>query len=379
MDVLLSLAAVDPLDFAVKALAFIVVISLVVFVHEMGHFLVARWCGVRVEVFSIGFGPELIGRDDRLGTRWKLAAVPLGGYVKFFGDADASSGRADDAVEMTEEERRVSFHHKSVWSRIAIVFAGPAANFLFAIAVFAGVYGLLGQTAIPPVVADVQAGSAAAEAGIRPGDRILAVDGRRITRFEDLQQRVPIANGAPMTLTIARDGREVTLDAQPRFAEIEDSFGETRRQAMLGIVADGTTQEIIRLGPGEALVTALAKTYGLVEATLVTLGQMIGGERGTEDLGGPLRIAQLSGHVAELGFVSLLMFTAFLSTNLGLINLFPIPVLDGGHLAFYAVEAVRGRPLDETAQEYGFRLGLVMIVGLMVFVTWNDIVRLING
>jgi len=367
------------MDFALKALAFIVVISVVVFVHEMGHFLVARWCGVRVEVFSIGFGPELFGRHDRRGTRWKVAAIPLGGFVKFFGDADASSGRADEAVPLTEEEKKVSFHHKSVWARIAIVFAGPATNFLFAIAIFAAVYGAFGQAMIPPVVADVQPDSAAAEAGILPGDRVVAVDGRRVTRFEEIQRLVPLAHGALMTITLERNGRDVSVEAQPRFQEVTDQFGQTLRQPVLGLVADGTTREVVRLGPVQAVAAAVAKTYGLVEGTLVTVGQMIGGERGTEELGGPLRIAQLSGQVAEMGLVSLLLFTAFLSTNLGLVNLFPIPVLDGGHLAFYAVEAIRGRPLDETAQEYGFRLGLAVIVGLMVFVTWNDIVNLING
>lgn len=379
MDFLVSPDTLDLLTLLLKALIFIVVISLVVFVHEMGHFLVARWCGVRVEVFSIGFGPELVGRDDRRGTRWKLSAIPLGGYVKFFGDADPSSGRADEAVALTEDEKRVSFHHKSVWSRIAIVFAGPAANFLFAIAVFAGIYGLVGQSVIPPMVADIQDDSAAAEAGVQAGDRVLAVNGRAMARFQDIQHMVTMTHGAPVSLTVLRDGQELTLNAQPRLTVVEDQFGETRQQAVLGIIADGSTQEIVRLGPTEAMVAAMAKTYDLVEITLVTVGQMIGGARGTEDLGGPLRIAQLSGHVAELGVISLLMFTAFLSTNLGLINLLPIPVLDGGHLAFYAVEAIRGRPLGETAQEYGFRLGLVVIVGLMVFVTWNDIVRMIKG
>ncbi len=379
MDFLVSPDAPDLLAVLQKALIFIVVISLVVFVHEMGHFLVARWCGVRVEVFSVGFGPELLGRDDRRGTRWKLAAIPLGGYVKFFGDADASSGRADEKVEFTEDEKRVSFHHKSVWSRIAIVFAGPAANFLFAIVVFASVYGVVGQAAIPPVVADIQDGSAAAEAGIQAGDRVLTVNGRDTARFQDIQHLVTMAHGAPMTITVLRDGQELTVSARPRLEVIEDQFGETREQAVLGLIADGATQEIVRMGPAEAVVAAVVKTYDLVEVTLVTVGQMIRGERGTEDLGGPLRIAQLSGHVAEMGVISLLMLTAFLSVNLGLINLFPIPVLDGGHLAFYAFEAIRGRPLDETAQEYGFRLGLVVIVGLMVFVTWNDIVRMIKG
>jgi len=380
LDLIVSLlSSLDPLQTAKALLAFIVVISVVVFVHELGHFLVARWCGVRVEVFSIGFGPELVGRNDRHGTRWKVAAVPLGGYVKFFGDADASSGRAEEgAAEMTEAEKSVSFHHKSVWQRIAIVFAGPAANFVFAIAVFAAVYATVGQSSIPPVIAEVQADSAAAKAGLMAGDRILSVDGRKVTRFEEIQELVPLGNGASMALTVDRDGETVTVTATPEIREVEDGLGGTRRQAILGVLADTSNRDIVRMGPMEALGAAVGKTYGLVEMTLVTVGQMIGGERGTEDLGGPVRIAQLSGQVAALGLETSILFMAFLSVNLGLINLFPIPVLDGGHLAFYAVEAVRGRPLNETIQEFGFRVGLVLIVALMVFVTWNDIVRSVN-
>nr|WP_246423621.1 RIP metalloprotease RseP [Roseospira goensis] len=359
-------------------IAFLVVLTIVVFVHEMGHFLVARWNKVRVDVFSIGFGPELVGFNDRHGTRWKFAAIPLGGYVKFFGDSDASSATAD-GQDMTPAEKAVSFHHKSVWQRIAIVFAGPAANLVFAIAVFAAVYGAIGQAVTPPVVASVQPDSAAAEAGLEPGDRIVAVDGEPVQRFEDLQHRIPLTNGATLTLTVERGAETLTLTATPRIQEVEDALGEVRRQAVLGITASASEQDIVQLGPIEAVGTAFGQAYQLVEATVVTVGQMISGERGTEDLGGPVRIAQMSGQVAELGVISLLLFTAFLSVNLGLINLLPIPVLDGGHLVFYAIEAVRGEPLGERAQEYGFRLGLAFIVGLMVFVTWNDLVRLING
>jgi regulator of sigma E protease len=357
--------------------AFLFVLTVVVFVHELGHYLVARWNGVRVETFSIGFGPQLFGFDDRHGTRWKVAAVPLGGYVKFFGDADASSATTDGR-EMTPEERAVSFHHKNVWQRIAIVFAGPAANLVFAIAVFAAVYAAFGQLATPPVVSDVVPGSAAEEAGLQPGDRIVAVDGTEINRFEQLQHLVPLTNGASLTLTVNRDGDILSLEATPRIEEITDSLGQVRRQAVLGITASTSQEDLVRLGPLEAIGAAFSQAYGLVEATAVSVGQMVTGERGTEDLGGPIRIAQMSGQVAELGMVSLLLFMAFLSVNLGLINLLPIPVLDGGHLVFYLVEAVRGRPLGERTQEYGFRIGLAFIITLMVFVTWNDIVQQVN-
>lgn len=357
--------------------AFLIVLSIVVFVHEMGHFLVARWNGVRVETFSIGFGPQLFGFDDRHGTRWRVAAIPLGGYVKFFGDADASSA-TNDGRPMTDEERAVSFHHKSVWQRIAIVVAGPAANLVFAVVVFAVVYGAIGQMATPPVVADVVPGSAAEEAGLQPGDRIVSVNGTEINRFEQLQHMIPLTNGAALDLIVERDGDRLPMVATPRIEEITDSLGQTREQAVLGITASTSQEDLVRLGPVEAVGAAFSQAYGLVEATAISVGQMVSGERGTEDLGGPIRIAQMSGQVAELGLVSLLLFTAFLSVNLGLINLLPIPVLDGGHLVFYLVEAVRGRPLGERTQEYSFRIGLALIIALMVFVTWNDIVQQIN-
>lgn len=360
-------------------IAFLVVLTLVVFVHELGHFLVARWNGVRVDVFSIGFGPRLFGVRDRHGTEWRFSAIPLGGYVKFFGDAGPSSARADDEQEMTPEERAVAFHYKSVWQRMAIVFAGPLANMVFSIVVFAGVYWGVGIMMTPPVVSSVQPDSAAAEAGIQEGDHILQVNGTPIERFEDIQHLIPLTNGESITITLRRNAETLTVTATPRVQTITDELGETRQQAVLGIAANASGQDLVRLGPVQAVGQAFEQAYKVVHATGVTVGQMIAGERGTEDLGGPVRIAQMSGQVAELGFVSLLLFSAFLSVNLGLINLLPVPVLDGGHLVFYAIEAVRGEPVGERAQEYGFRLGLVFLVGLMVFVTWNDLVRLING
>jgi len=353
--------------------ATLLVFTIVVFVHEMGHFLIARWNGVRVETFSIGFGPQLIGFDDRYGTRWKFAAFPLGGYVKFFGDADPSSATAGDQ-EMTEEERRVSFHHKSVWQRIAIVVAGPAANLIFAIVVFSTIYAAFGQMATPPVVSDVVPGSAAEEAGLKTGDHILAVNGSEISRFEQLQHMIPLTNGAALELLLDRDGTVLTLVATPHIEEVTDSLGQVRRQAVLGIAASGSERDLVRLGPVEAVGAAFSQAYNLAEATVVGIQQMIAGERGTEDLGGPLRIAQISGQVAELGLDSLILWAAFLSVNLGLINLLPIPVLDGGHLVFYLIEAARGKPVGDRAQEFSFRIGLALIITLMVFVTWNDIV-----
>lgn len=357
--------------------AALVVLTIVVFVHEMGHFLVARWNRVRVDVFSIGFGPELIGITDRHGTRWKVSAIPLGGYVKFFGDENEASTGADDR-EMIEEEKAVSFHHKPVWRRAAVVVAGPAANCVFAIALYAGIFMVVGMAITPPIISDVLAGSAAEEAGLQPGDRVVAIDGEEVSRFEQVQHRIPLANGASVRLIVERDGQRVEITATPRVQDVTDELGETRQMAVLGIAASTQGQENVRLGPVAAVGEAFAHSYFLVEATFVAVGQIVAGERGTEDLGGPLRIAEMSGQMAELGLTTLLLFMAFLSVNLGLINILPIPVLDGGHLVFYALEAIRGRPVNDRAQEYSFRIGLALILSLMVFVTWNDIVNLID-
>lgn len=353
---------------------FLVVLTVLVFVHELGHYLVARRNGVRVDVFSIGFGPELFGFNDRAGTRWKFSAIPLGGYVKMFGDADAASTPGGGLREMTPEEREVSFHHKRVGQRAAVVIAGPAANFLFAIVVLAGLFALQGQPFTPPVIGEVQPDSAAAAAGLEPGDRFVAVAGREIERFEDVQEAVRTSAGSPMEIVVERDGRQVATTAVPEATEITDRFGNTHRIGLLGISRSG--MEFRRLDPLSALWTAGGETVKLTVGTLGAVGQMISGSRGTEELGGPLRIAQMSGEVAQSGVVALVWFMAILSINLGLINLFPIPMLDGGHLMFYAVEAVRGKPLGERAQEYGFRIGLALVLTLMIFATWNDLVHL---
>lgn len=353
---------------------FLVVLTVLVFVHELGHYLVARRNGVRVEVFSIGFGPELFGFEDRAGTRWKFSAVPLGGYVKMFGDADAASTPGGGLREMTPEERAVSFHHKRVGQRAAVVVAGPAANFLFAIVALAALFAFQGQPFTPPVIGEVQPDSAAAAAGLEPGDRFVAVGGRQVERFEDVQDAVRTSAGSALEIVVLRDGRQVATAAVPEPTEITDRFGNTHRIGLLGISRSG--MEFRRLDPLSALWAAGGETVRLTVGTLGAVGQMISGARGTEELGGPLRIAQMSGEVAQSGAVALVWFLAILSINLGLINLFPIPMLDGGHLMFYAVEAVRGKPLGEKAQEYGFRIGLALVLTLMIFATWNDLVHL---
>lgn len=356
-------------------LPFLFTLTALVFVHELGHYLVARRNGVRVEVFSIGFGPELFGWRDRVGTRWKISAIPLGGYVKMFGDADASSMPGEQLTTMTEAEKAVSFHHKRLPQRAAVVAAGPIANFLFAIVVFAAMFATVGQPFTPPQVAEVDAGTAAAAAGVKPGDTILAIDGHHIDRFEDIQQAVAFNTGTPIRLLIKRDGQEVTIDVTPRVTEFTDRFGDKHSMGLLGIRRTGGA-DYVKLDPATAVWHATTYTWDLTAGTLKAVWQMIIGVRASDELSGPVGIVRMSGQVAQGGFLPLLGFAALLSVNLGLINLFPIPVLDGGHLLFYAAEAIRGRPLGQRAQEYGFRLGLALVMMLMVFATWNDLVRL---
>lgn len=357
---------------------FLVILSIVVFVHEMGHFLVARFNGVRVEVFSIGFGRELFGFTDKYGTRWKVSVLPLGGYVKFFGDADEASARADGR-DLSDEEKKVAFPHKRLGQRAAIVFAGPAANFLFAIVVFAVLFGAVGQPVTPPVIGAVQPDSAAAEAGLQAGDRIVAIEGIAVDRFEDVQRLVPLYGAESMEVTFERDGETRTVTTHPAQREVTDGFGNKMKTPILGVSVSREAMEIRRLGPIGAVGAAVENTWSVTSGTLVAFGQMISGVRGTEDLGGPVRIAEFSGRAAQGGMANFLMFVAVLSVNLGLINLFPIPLLDGGHLLFYGIEAVRGRPLGEQAQEMGLRLGLIVVFGIMIFATWNDILRLVDG
>ena len=359
--------------FLVYIPAFLVLLTVLVFVHELGHYWVARRCGVRVEVFSIGFGPEIFGWTDKADTRWKVSAIPLGGYVKMFGENEYSGG-GEGGQPMTDAERAVSFPHKSLPKRAAIVFAGPAANFIFAILVLAALFMSLGQPQTPATVGKVLPDSAAAAAGIQPGDEFIEINGSKIERFRDVQRIVQLRPGEPLDIVLLRDGREVRLTATPRVSETKDVSGNTHRIGLLGISRAGT--ELVKLGPVDSMVEAVQETGKLTMDTLTAVGQIISGKRALKELGGPVRIGQLSGDTARLGFVPFITFMALLSINLGLINLFPIPMLDGGHLMFYAIEAVRGKPLGERAQEIGFRIGLVLVLGLMLFVTINDLVNL---
>jgi regulator of sigma E protease len=357
-------------------LPFLFVLSIVVFFHELGHFLVARWCGVRVLVFSIGFGPEIVGFNDRHGTRWKIAAIPLGGYVKFFGDDNAASVPDQAAVaSMTPEERRVSFVHQKVAPRAAIVFAGPLANFLLAIVIFAGLLMIYGKRSEAARVDTVVADSAAAAAGFQAGDLVLSINGRPVSSFSEMQRIVSTSAGETLTIVVDRGGTQVTLKAVPALKEVKDSFGNVHRIGVLGISRSLNPEDLQYqpVDPLSAVSGGVKETWFVIEQTLSYIGGVFAGRQSADQLGGPIRIAEVSCQVASVGMAALMHLAAVLSVSIGLLNLFPVPLLDGGHLMFYAVEAVRGRPLSERAQEIGFRIGLALVLMLMVFATYNDI------
>lgn len=359
---------------------FLFVLTIVVFFHELGHFMVARWAGVKILTFSLGFGPELAGFNDRHGTRWKISAVPLGGYVKFFGDdSEASTPSSEALANMTEEERVGSFHHKRVGPRAAIVAAGPIANFLLAIVIFTGLFTFFGKPSTSARVDKVEAGSAAAAAGFKVGDIVTAIDGTAIGSFSDMQRIVGVHAGDRLTFTVKRGDSIVQLHGTPELKEVKDPFGNAHRLGVLGITratlpGDVTTE---RVDPATALWLGVKETWFVVDRTLAYIGGVFTGREAADQVGGPLRIAQISGQVATIGgLAGLIHLAAVLSISIGLLNLFPVPLLDGGHLLFYAVEAVRGRPLSDKAQEMGFRIGLGLVLMLMVFATYNDILHL---
>ncbi|MFZ0606525.1 MAG: RIP metalloprotease RseP [Xanthobacteraceae bacterium] len=358
---------------------FLFVLSLVVFFHEFGHFLVARLCGVRILVFSIGFGPEIVGFNDRHGTRWKVAAIPLGGYVKFFGDDNASSVPDTPRLEaMNANERAESFFFQPVLKRAAIVVAGPMANFVLAIAIFATIFMLYGRPTMSARVDSVQPGSPAAAAGFQPGDVVLSIDGKAIDNFEDMQRIVSDSAGETLQIKVDRKGTPIELTATPQLKEVKDNFGNSRRIGILGITRSmgATDLKPKPMPPPQALLMGVQETWFVIDRTLNYIGGVAVGREAADQLGGPIRIAQISGEVASIGFVALIHLAAVLSVSIGLLNLFPIPLLDGGHLLFYLIEAMRGRPLSERAQEVGFRIGLAIVVMLMIFATFNDIVHL---
>lgn len=442
--------------------AFFLVLGVLVFVHEWGHYYVAKLCGVKVESFSVGFGKELFGFTDKAGTRWKFSLVPLGGYVKMFGDVDPASAKSADGVAeedseeirpFTEEEKGVAFFSQPVLKRAAIVFAGPAINFIFAILIMFLLYTFYGKPITPPLSTSVIVDSAAYEAGFEPHDKILEIDGKEVLHFEDIRRAVAVGLDKTRVFTVLRDGEEVRLSATPKVETIEDRFGFKHTKGFLGIISPGNAIDIskitkiddeavqdveetramiverlgqpftismpgadgedrllinplpslnknidngdsqefnvlvlessreetfLKLPMGQAFTASLVETKNITVSTMEALGQIFVGSRSATELGGIIRIGAIAGDMAKSGFIALVAFTALLSINLGLINLFPIPMLDGGHLVFYAVESIKGSPLSETVQEYAFRVGLVILVGVMLFANLNDIVQLIR-
>lgn len=359
-------------------LPFLFVLTIVVFVHELGHFLVGRWCGVDVKTFSIGFGRELFGFNDRHGTRWRFALIPLGGYVKFSGDADASSAPDDDAVgRMSVQERARSFPAQSLGERAAIVAAGPIANFLLAILIFAGSAFFFGKQVLIPRVDAVVAGSAAERAGLKAGDIVIAIDGQKVASFSDMQRIVSIRPEERLEVSIERDGGTVTLPVTPALTEMKTQLG-TQRIGVIGVKASPRPEDwkVQRFGLLDSAKTGFVETWFVVTRTYDYIAKLVTGRESTDQLSGPIRIAQVSGIVASNGgLLGLINLAAILSVSIGLMNLVPVPMLDGGHLLFYLYEALRGRPLSPRAQEIGFRVGLALVLMLMLFVTWNDIVH----
>ena len=370
LDVLRGLIEWTPLGLP----AFLFVITLVVFFHELGHFLVARFFGVTVEVFSVGFGKEIFGWTDRRGTRWRVSWLPIGGYVKFAGDADAAS-RPDlaAAAAMTEEQRKGALLLKPLYQRAWVAAAGPIANFILAIVILTVLYLQVGHTTITPLVGAVTPGGPASVAGIKPGDLITSIDGTAINDFQQLHETIPMSGGSTLALGIRRAGQDLTLSVTPRLMQTRDELGNSSNQMVIGILSDPKAQvRHEHYGPVTALTAACSQTWNIVRGTIMGVGQMLTGHASMDQLKGPVGIAKITRQVASVGFLALINLAAILSVSIGLVNLFPIPLLDGGHLLYYACEAVLGRPLSERIQEFGFRLGLILVLGLVLLTTWND-------
>lgn len=358
---------------------FLFVLTIVVFFHELGHFYAARRCGVRVEVFSVGFGRAIASWYDKHGTQWKIGWLPLGGYVKFFGDENEASASNPEAMEKLDDDvRGDTLFYKPLWQRAIVVAAGPVANFILAIIIFASLYSILGQRVTDPVVGLVVEESAAERGGLQIGDLILAIDGSDISTFSQVRRTVTVNANVMLEFAIDRGGEILKLDITPERVLETDRFGNEYNLGRLGIAVNATEESIrhVRYNPITAIWMGVEESYFIVEQTFIVLGRIIMGRESAESLGGPIRIAQLSGQTATLGLVALINLTAVLSVSIGLINLFPIPMLDGGHLVFYAYEGLFGKPMSAKAQDIGMRIGLSMVLMLFVFVTWNDLSRL---
>jgi regulator of sigma E protease len=361
----------DNPSFLWTVLSFLLVIGPLIFVHELGHYFVGRWFGVKAEIFSIGFGREIAGWTDRRGTRWKVAWLPLGGYVKFAGDMNAAGQASPEWLALPPEERALTFQAKPVWQRFLVVAAGPVTNFLAAILILSGFNLAYGVPQTPAVIGIVRAGSAAEQVGLRPGDRIVRIDGTSVEWFEDILPVVALKTGGPVKLDIERQGRPLHVAALPRMLSETDRFGNETRRPVLGI--EPADQVLTPVSPLGAVAASGRQCWVVVSTTVKGLGQIITGRRSVKELGGPIKIAKFSGEQASMGLLHFLWFLAVISINLGFINLLPIPMLDGGHLFFYGIEAVRRKPLRPEAQEWAFRTGLAALLALMILVTFNDL------
>ncbi len=401
----------------ISLIAFAILLMVIVFIHEFGHFSVARMLGIRVDTFSIGFGKPIARFVDRAGTEWRIAMIPLGGYVKFFGDLNAASQPApsvqnieDEQVErgpsttqfpsgdkeglaqqLTPEERAVCFHFKPVWARALVVAAGPVYNFILAIGIFASLLLIFGQSVISPVIGEVRADTAAMEAGLQPGDRIVAIDARKVREWREIQGFVQLSSNEELTLTIDRGGREIAVPITPRRTEMEDAFGNKTQMGLLGITAAPDAIETRHFGVGAALLAGTKEVWRVISTTVRFVGRLVQGKESAEQLGGPVKMAKYAGQAASSGFsdrisdeasfgdrltfslTNFINLAAFISVSIGFLNLLPIPVLDGGHLVYYGVEAVMGKPLGPRVQSVGHQVGFIILISFMIFVTWNDI------
>jgi regulator of sigma E protease len=374
---MLSILA-TPMSAALAVISFLVVLSIVVFVHEFGHFIVARWCGVAVRTFSIGFGREIFGFTDRKGTRWRVAWIPLGGYVKFVDDENAASQPSEGSLaRMTPEERRGAFQTKAIWQRAAVVFAGPAANFLLALVIYTAVNFWVGVHTIAPRIGEVKPDMPAAAAGFQPGDVITSIDGDPIVGFEDVQRIIAGNGDRKLHFGIDRSGQKLTLDVVPKVQKQGDGFGGSFQRGLIGITPAGSpeTIETKQVGLIEAAGLGVRETYQDIAQTLKGIGDILTRRQAADQMGGPILMAQVTAKVAGLGVEPMLRWSAFISANIGFLNLLPVPILDGGHLLFCAIEAVRRRPLSRRTQEIGFQIGIALVLMLMVYVNMNDILR----
>lgn len=376
----------------------LLMLGVVVTIHELGHFWAARVLGIKIDRFSIGFGKAIAGWTDKAGVEWRLGWLPIGGYVKFAGDENEASVPDQDHLDAMrreliargdEEALNGYFQFRPVWQRAFVTAAGPFANFILAIALFAGVAGVIGEPYVPPKVGAVTPGSAAAEAGFRPGDLITRIDGRKVEGFRDLEVAIKLRSGTPTTFHVERGGEELVLRATPRRQEVVDQLGRTHRLGVLGVASSGEF-ELRKYGPLESVGRGVVQTKATIDTTVYYLGRMFTGREGPEQLSGPLGMAHLSGDIAKLTreqaadsgnfllnlFIRFVNLTAMISVGIGFINLMPIPVLDGGHLLFYAYEAAARRPLAAKVQAVGYRAGLALVLGLMLFATWNDLQRM---